>query len=89
MKLSDAYNKYTREGTYAICTKCKKAWIDDIPVVGIGLNCPTGDGFALLRGVTDPSINGCTIDDGSDLTSHKEEDPGRQARNTSQVKSKI
>jgi hypothetical protein len=88
MKLSEAYDKYNQGETFSICTNCKKAWIDDIPVVGIGLNCPTGDGFQIMRGVDDPAKYGCTLDDGSDLTPPIDDDPGKQARGIHQVRSK-
>ncbi len=89
MKLSEAYDKYNRGTTYSCCTKCKKAWLDDIPIVGVALSCPAGCDLALLRGVLEVESYGCTLDDGKDLTTHVEADPGKQAKNVSSVKSKL
>jgi hypothetical protein len=89
MKLSEAYDKYNRATTFSCCTNCKKAWLDDIPIVGVALTCPVGCGLAMLRGAEKPEQYGCKLDDGKDLTSHIEEDPGKQAKNVSSVKSKL
>jgi hypothetical protein len=91
MLLSDAYRKYKKEPTtYACCVQCRKAWLDDAPLSG-PLNCPRCSPEiqgSLYRGATDPSQYGCTLDTGEELP-QVSDDPGRQTRSISSVKSKI
>jgi len=91
MKLSDAYRKYKKEpSTYACCVACKRAWLDDVPLYGT-LNCPICGPevqSSIYRGATDPSKYGCTLDTG-EMSPQIEDDPGRQSRGLSEVKSRI
>lgn len=69
------------QGTpYAVCGKCKQAWVDDYPVFG-SLTCPNKCGFVLLRGVFDPAAHGCgavTCEPGTNGAAHAVESHHRE-----------
>lgn len=85
MKLSEAYKRYHLEPiTFACCTHCKLAWLDDFAGIG-SLHCPKC-GDVMLRGATAPDKYGC-IEDVSPLETIRQiadeqpKDPGEQAKN--------
>lgn len=69
-KLSKAYTKAKRE-TYAYCTNCGEAYIDDIATYG-SLYCPNED--CKYEGGRCVLIRGCTEDRCKELEELRKED---------------